>query len=278
MDRVLISCERFTDLPPILALAEANGAGLELQEFANDPDILDGAWRSQVQRYRKALSGFSGELALHGAFLDMYPGSPDRRVAGLARERFQTNLLAAAEMGAHIIDFHTNYLPLIDDPHYLPGWLERQVVFWRDLAQEAQQADITIVLENMWEPEPGIIRRVLEIVNSPALRACIDVGHACVYSRIHVSAWIEAMRPYLAYVHLHNTDGQHDVHLPFGTGVLDINSLLNQLRALPTPPTFCIELPTLTDIKASLPFLRLEKTSHGDAKPPKEMLDVAVSR
>lgn len=257
MDRALISCERFADLPATLALAESMGLGLELQEFGNDPDLLDGAWRNQVQHYRKALSGFVGELALHGAFLDLFPGSPDRRVVALARERFCTNLLIAAELGAHLIDFHANYVPLIDDPHYLPGWTERQVVFWHDLAVEARQVGVTMVLENMWEPEPGLLRRVVEAVDSPFVRSCIDVGHTCIYSRLSLAEWIETLGPYLIYTHLHNTDGQRDTHLPFGTGVLDMQSVLNQFRALPSPPIFCLELPTLADIKASLPFLNL---------------------
>jgi sugar phosphate isomerase/epimerase len=254
MDRVLISCERFADLPAMLALAESAGLGLELQEFGNDPDLLDGAWRSQVQRYRKALSGFSGELALHGAFLDMYPGSPDRSVVKLAREHFQTNLIIAAELGAHIIDFHANFLPLIDDPHYMPGWIERQIAFWSDLAPEAMQVGVTMVLENMWEPDPIILRRVVEAVDSPFLRSCIDVGHACIYSKLRVVDWIETLKPYLTYTHLHNTD----VHLSFGTGVLDMRDVLDHLRhILPTPPILCLELPTLADIKASLSFLNL---------------------
>ncbi len=253
-DRVLISCERFSDLPAMLALAESNGLGLELQEFGNDPNLLDGAWRTQVQRYRKALSGFSGELALHGAFLDMYPGSPDRRVSGLARERFQTNLVIAAELNARTVAFHTNYLPLIDNPLYFPDWIDRQIVFWCEMVPEAEQTQTTIVLENMWEPEPGILKHILEMVNSPLVRSCIDVGHICIYSKLRVADWVKELEPYLVYTHLHNTDGQRDVHLPFGTGLLDMHSVIKHLRALPAPPIFCLELPNLADIKASLPF------------------------
>ncbi len=257
MDRVLISCERFTDLPSALALAESAGLGLELQEFGNDPNLLDGAWRTQIQRYRKALSGFGGELALHGAFLDLFPGSPDRRVASLARDRFYTNLQIAAELGAHLVDFHANYLPQIDDPRYLPAWLERQTAFWQDLAAEAGRLGVMLVIENMWEPEPSILNRIIEGTASPFVRVCLDIGHAYVYSKLGVSDWIEALKPQLVYVHLHNTDGQRDVHLPLSTGVLDMRSILYQLRSLSEPPIFCLEMPNLTDIKASLPFLDL---------------------
>jgi sugar phosphate isomerase/epimerase len=120
MDRALISCYSLSDLPTFKAVAESYGIGLELQEFA-DPVLLDGDWRGQVARYRAVLSDFAGELTLHGAFFDLFSGSPDRRVAGIARERYRQNLTIAAELGAHLINFHANYLPLIDEPHYQIG-------------------------------------------------------------------------------------------------------------------------------------------------------------
>src|SRR5512136_2922531 len=147
MDRALISCERLSDLPALQALAESYGVGLELHEFA-DPNILDGDWRGHVARYRKALVGFPGELTLHGAFLDLFSGSPDRQVVAIAGERYRQNLTIAAELGAHVINFHANYLPLIDDPRYLSGWIERQIAFWHPLAQEAGTLGEMIVLEN----------------------------------------------------------------------------------------------------------------------------------
>ncbi len=257
MDRVVISCKQLDELPPILALANSHSIGLELQEFSNVPDLLDGEWREQVKRYRRVMGSFAGELAIHGSFMDMFPGSPDRRVAALARERFHTNLLIAAELGAGIANFHVNYMPQIDDPAYLPGWIERQIAFWRSMATEAEPLGVRMVLENMWEPDPALIERIVKAVDSPFVRSCIDVGHAQLYSTLPLAEWIAALQPYLTYVHLHNTDGQKDNHLPFDTGVLDMHHVLNQLRALPHPPIFCMELPALADIEASLPFLNL---------------------
>jgi sugar phosphate isomerase/epimerase len=59
------------------------------------------------------------------------------------------------------------------------------------------------------------------------------------------------------YTHLHNNHGDADVHLAFGDGVIDFPELLNELRALPQPPLFSLELPELDSIKASLSYLQL---------------------
>ena len=256
MDRALISVEHFSDLPEHLALAVRHRLGLELQEFS-EPGVLDGDWRGLLEQYRQALTGFDGLLSMHGAYIDLVSGSPDMRLVALSRERYLHNLDIGHELGVKYIDFHANYLPLVDHPSYLPGWVERQVAFWTPLAKQAEKTGIVLLLENMWEPDPAIINRILDRVPSPCLKACLDVGHAALYSRLPLSAWIKALGDNLVYTHLHNNHGDTDVHLAFGDGVIDFPEILATLRGLPKPPLFSLELPTLESIKASLPYLQL---------------------
>jgi sugar phosphate isomerase/epimerase len=256
MDRALISVEHINDLPEYLPIARRDGLGLELQEFS-DPSVLDGDWRGLLEQYQQALAGFTGLRAMHGAYIDLVSGSPDMRLVALSRERYLHNLEIGRELGVKYIDFHANYLPLVDHPSYLPGWMERQVTFWTPLAEQAEQVGIVLLLENMWEPDPTIINRILEQISSPYLKACLDVGHAALYSKLPLSAWIKAFGDNLVYTHLHNNHGDSDVHLAFGDGVIDFPEILEMLRGLPRPPLFSLELPTLESIKASLPYLQL---------------------
>ena len=257
MDRVSISCERLSDLEGHQALAESRQLGLELQEFSN-PVLLDNDWRGRLREYQSCLNGFAHPLTMHGAFIDLISGSPDRRVAALARDRYLQNLDIAQTLNATVIDFHANYLPLVDHPSYLPDWENRQVDFWGPLAEEAARAGVTLVLENMWEPDPRIIGRVLKRIGSSNLKACLDVGHASLYSRLPVAEWMKDLEDNLVYTHLHNNHGTTDEHLAFGDGVIDFPELLSMLRALPKPPMFVLELPNLESIQASLPYLNLE--------------------
>lgn len=256
MDRVLISCERLSDLPSYLRVARTHKLGLELQEFSN-PTLLDDDWPGLVRQYRAQIGDFEGPITMHGAFIDLISGSPDRRVAAIARDRYHQNIEIANELGATVIDFHANYLPLVDHPSYLPDWEHRQVDFWGPVSEAAAQSGVKLVLENMWEPDPAIICRVLTQIRSPYLKACLDVGHACLYSRLPVSLWISSLGSELVYTHLHNNHGTTDEHLAFGDGVLDFPELLATLRALPQPPMFTLELPTLDAIQSSLPYLEL---------------------
>ena len=257
MDRVSISCERLSDLEAYLELARSRKLGLELQEFSN-PVLLDDDWRGQLREYQSRLDGFEYPITMHGAFIDLISGSPDRRVAAIARDRYRQNLEIAHALGARVIDFHANYLPLVDHPSYLPDWENRQVDFWMPLAEEAAKLDVMLVLENMWEPNPGIIYRVLSRIQSPHLKACLDVGHAGLYSRLPISAWIKELSDQLIYTHLHNNHGTTDEHLAFGDGVIGFPELLGALRGLPKPPMFILELPNLASIEASLPYLEID--------------------
>jgi sugar phosphate isomerase/epimerase len=257
MDRTLITVERFSDLADYLLVARKHGLGLELQEFA-EPNVLDGDWRSLLQHYQRTLDGFPGLLTMHGPYIDLVSGSPDKRLVALSRERYIHSIEIGRELGVKYIDFHANYLPLVDHPSYLPGWVERQVAFWVPMAELGTRYNIVLLLENMWEPDPEIITNILDRINSPHLEACLDVGHSSLYSRLPISAWIKSLGRHLVYTHLHNNHGDADEHLAFGDGVIDFPELLDALRALPVPPLFSLELPALHLIKASLSYLQLD--------------------
>ncbi len=256
MDRVLITVERFNELADHLAVARRYGLGLELQEFS-DPNVLDGDWRGLLQKYQQTLTDFTGLLAMHGPYIDLVSGSPDKRLVALTHDRYLHNIEIGDELGAKYIDFHANYLPLVDHPSYLPGWLERQVAFWAPMAELGKRYGSILLLENMWEPDPAIITKILDEIDSPYLKACLDVGHATLYSQLPISAWTASLGRHLIYTHLHNNHGDADEHLAFGDGVIDFPELLDALRALPEPPLFSLELPSLHLIKASLSYLKL---------------------
>ncbi|WP_352427849.1 sugar phosphate isomerase/epimerase family protein [Thermoflexus sp.] len=257
-----INCGRLADLPALRDFAEVHGLGLELQEFAS-PETLEGDWRALIRRYRQALAGFAGPISLHGPFVDLFSGSIDPRIAAVAMERYRQAMEIAVELGAWLVNFHLNYNPLVDEPSYRPRWLERQAAFWSELAEEAQDAGVRIALENMWEPDPFLQVEVIQRVNHLSIGACIDIGHAYLYSRVPIQAWINILEPILIYVHLHNTNGIQDRHLPLSHGIIPIEPVLSRLVRCMNRPVLILELPGLAEIQESLPILQriLQQTS-----------------
>lgn len=258
MDRILFTTYTLGAIAQYRSQAERLGGGLECHVFA-DPTLLssNGSVGRAVDLYADGLSGFQGILGFHGAFYDMISASIDPEVVALTLRRYRQGLHIASQLGGEYIVFHANYMGGWKLANYRQGWHQRQVDFWRSFGAEAAARGIYVLLENMWAPEPSILLDVLEEVDNPYLRACLDVSHAALYSTVPISEWIRTLAPYLHLCHLNNTDGALDSHLPLGTGIIDYAAVLAQLRALPVPPLLTLEMPCWDIVAASLPFFDL---------------------
>jgi len=258
VETILLATYR-RDIRRHLELAQAHGAGLELQIYGYEPNLLDEGWRDLVVQHKALLRGFEGALALHGAFYDLCPASLDRRVAALARERFLLNLDIAAELGARHVVFHTDFIPVVPNPFYRAGWTERQVVFWQGMVPEIGQRRLTVALENLWEPQPDIVGQVLDQINSPLLGACLDVGHCYLYAPAHPLAdWVARLSGRLVHCHLNNHGGRYDDHLPLDApgGVIRYREdVLPLLNGLATRPWCVLEMDDLEHLERSLRYL-----------------------
>ena len=257
MDRFLLttSC---TDLSAYRDCAESFRLGLELQAFA-EPEALSGKWRDMLADHKRQLRGFSGDLGFHGSFYDMNSGSRDPEVVKLTQKRYRENLIAAAELKAKYVVLHLNYLGPLKLLGYHDDWNKRQMDFWCTFIDEIPRYGVQVLLENSWEDRPEIVIDVLQAVNSPYLRACLDVAHATIYSKIAFSEWLLAFEPYLECCHLNNHDGEHDLHLPLNEGVIDYNEIVTSINNLARRPYMCLELPSLTSIEASLEYLQTQE-------------------
>lgn len=258
MDRILYATYNLDDVTYYRPQAERLHGGLELHVFA-DPILLsaNGQVDEAIATYGAALDGYSGILGFHGAFYDMVSASIDPEVVALTLRRYRQCLDIANRLGGDYLVFHGNYMGGWKLPNYRLGWHERQVAFWRPFAEEAAERGICVLLENMWAPDPAILCDVLEEVDNPYMRACLDVAHVALYSELPISHWIDIMAPYLSVCHLNNTDGQFDSHAPLGEGIIDYQQVLARLRALPQPPLLTLEMSDRDVVSASLPFLDL---------------------
>ncbi|MCC6804207.1 MAG: sugar phosphate isomerase/epimerase [Anaerolineae bacterium] len=254
-DRVLLSASR-TNAEDCIRLAVRHGLGVELMAFAY-PDVLDGDWRAEMERYRALLKPVTGVLTLHGPFLDMSPASPDNQINEVCRGRFRHALRIAHELGGKIVILHANFIAAIRTESYRTGWHARSVTFWADIAEYAQQLGVTVAIENMWEFDPDIIGDVLKEIDHPYLRACIDIGHAHLYSEVTFTRWLDTLKPYLVHLHVNNNDGSMDFHGGLAGGFLDYPHLLGMVRALPNPPSITMEMDSIADMEASLGFFQL---------------------
>lgn len=244
----------WSDLAASRRLAEERGLGLEIQHFTTGA-LLDGAWRAKVDEINAALKGFKGVLSLHGPYDNLDPGAWDPQVAAISRGRYLHAMQIADQLGARIIVFHCWYWPTLKYHGGVPRWAERRVPAWQDLARSAEKFGITLVAENVWEPDPQAQITLIDAVNSPALRACLDTGHANMTAATPLSQWIEQLGERLVYVHAHNNCGASDDHWAFEKGTLDMRAVIKNFAARTAPPRICLEMRSLDHQMASLKMI-----------------------
>jgi len=249
-DQVLL-CATKHNFDECLALAHQYGIGLEIQTFAY-PDILDGETANLnelVKHYHAQLRTFQGRRTMHGPFIDMASGSPDRLVQAVVRQRVQQTIEIAAQLSVDLIVFHPNFIASLRNDDYRTRWVNNQIAFWQPLTEQAARYGITLAMENMWEFEPQIIAEMLDGLKAANICTCLDVGHAFLYSdpQHDIDEWLRVMQPYLHYTHLNNHNGRLDQHSGLLDGVIDYTAVLEKLRRLTAPPAFALEV---TDVRA----------------------------
>lgn len=258
-DRVLLSAG-LNNFEECVELARKYNLGIEVMAFAF-PHILDGDWQEVLEYYKDMLADISGPITMHGPFMDMVSGSPDERVNAVTYHRYAQALRIAKDLGAKQVVFHANYIGLLHNEFYRTGWHQRNVDFWGPLGDYAQEYDVIVAIENMWEFDPTIIGNLLKELKHPYLKACLDIGHAHLFSdrNFRFNYWLETMEDYIIELHMNNNNGIMDEHHGFDWehGVLNYTNLMPKLRQLPIKPDMVLEMDQVKDMADSLHHFKL---------------------
>ena len=216
------------------ALARQWQLGLETIAFSYAPLLDDSA---ALPRTREEIHGISS-LWLHGPFAELIPCAIDPLARDVAMRRFRQALDAAQALGIRRMVFHGGFIPHV----YFPEWyVEQSVWFWREFLRDVP-ADMTLALENVMEPSPETLVSIAAQIDDPRLGLCLDVGHAntCV-SETPPMDWIVPMAPWLRHVHLHNNQGDTDLHAPLGEGNIPMRQIIDTVLQAAPEATFTIE-------------------------------------
>jgi sugar phosphate isomerase/epimerase len=239
-------------LPEFVAFAQQNNYNLELATFAY-ANVYDTDWDQVLEQHKLQLSQFSGKISLHGIYKDILIHSYDSKIVDVARERIQGSIDVAKALNAQKIVFHGSVNPLVADEWYLKNWLEKNAVFWK---QVLSQYSGVVLIENIWEPNPEILRSLIDMVDSSRLKVCLDVAHAHVYSKVPLDTWLSVLGGAIVYMHYSDNNGQVDQHSIVGAGNIDWQSLTRSIQRLKLCPDVVLEECTLNNTQASIDYLR----------------------
>lgn len=237
-----------------LDFAEEHHYNLEIATFAY-ASVLDGDWQRIMKEHQQQLSGFRGAVSLHGVFQDIFVHSSDSKIAEASKERIFRNLEIASSLRAKYVVFHGGFNPLIRGERHIDNWLERNADFWSEVLKKY---NITVLLENLWEPTPEVFRRLLDQVGSPRLKLCFDTGHANVFSEVPFKEWFAMLSQHIPYVHVNDNKGEVDNELVPGDGTINWRDFTNIVQEYQINPEVVLEVGTLEKTRQSLTYLETQ--------------------
>ncbi len=209
-----------------------------------------GAFRSIARVFARA----GRRITLHGPFQDLSPGALDDFILAASRRRLRQAWRWLPVFRPEAVICHLGY----EDRHYLwdrENWLSRVVATYRELGAQAQACGARVMLENVYEQDPGLIKEAIERIGLPNVQVCLDVGHLHAFGGGDFAGWLETLWPVIGHLHLHDNQGRQDDHQALGTGTVPLDQVLTFLAQRGKQPRITLEPHQEDSLTPSLEYL-----------------------
>jgi sugar phosphate isomerase/epimerase len=209
------------------------GLGVEIQDFTH-PELLDLGWEDRVKEYKKTLEGFSNTISIHGPFLDLKPISPDKPIRDASHNRYLTSLNIAKELNADYCIFHSQINPWLNEPVIKDLNNNLNKDFWRNILKEVEDFRGTILIENIFEDDPILLKELIDTIDLPNVKVCLDIGHARLRNNKGLEEWVRILKDKIKYIHFHWNEGLYDEHhRPLDENIVFMKGLLRKHKIEP---------------------------------------------
>jgi len=202
--------------------------------------VLQELDKQQCRESAKIIADAGLKVTFHAPFMDLRPAALDDKIRQASVDRIKQVFDLAPYFQPLKIVCH----PSFDERYYVSCddlWLENSVKTWTEIIVLAKQAKTIIALENVYEKEPGILRRLFESLSSEHVCFCFDTGHFNVFSYEPLSEWFAQMGKYIGHLHLHDNYGKTDEHLPVGDGTFPFDLFFETLQTIKIKPSITLE-------------------------------------
>ncbi|MBN1364997.1 MAG: sugar phosphate isomerase/epimerase [Syntrophaceae bacterium] len=199
----------------------------------------------------KILTDADLKITFHAPFMDLRPGALDDKIRQISVERIKQVFDLTSYFSPLKIICHASF----DDRYYVSCddlWLEASVKTWKELIALAEADKVIIALENVYEKNPRILRRLFEALPCDRICFCFDTGHFNVFSHEPLGVWLTELGKYLGHLHLHDNFGGNDEHLPVGCGNFPFAELFQSIRKMKKNPTVTAEAHNQNNLWESL--------------------------
>jgi sugar phosphate isomerase/epimerase len=236
---MLIGTMNHPERPVLDEIAWMADAGMEFLDLTFEPPAT-ASWEVDTKAIRTALERARMEVVGHTAwYLPMASSIPEIRLAAVAE--LKRCVQKFAEVGAKWMNIHPDrHTPW----HPRSFYIEQNLRSLRELLSEAQHCGVGLMIENL----PGDYNSAPQLGElldpMPELGLHLDIGHAnLVVPQNTTEEILDAYGNRLKHVHLHDNKGGHaDLHLPLGTGTVDLHRALSSVQKTGYDGTITLEV------------------------------------
>lgn len=254
IEKFISSTVEFHDIYKAVEIANELDLGLEISRFGKLKE-LDEKFDETLDMYEDAIKDLKNNLTLHGFFSNLCPVSKDPAISNVSKDRYYQSLEIASRLGAKTVVFHTCFNNLLKQQVYRDNFFHGSVEFFNELIPHFEENNIIATIENVHEPNFEMIRNIIAAVNSPNLKATIDIGHFNLHSNIPMRDWIKNYGIMLHHMHFHNNYKDEDSHQSLKKGSLDIKEVLLLLKEFQLYPQITFEIFNKDDLYESVEYL-----------------------
>jgi sugar phosphate isomerase/epimerase len=183
---------------------------------------VDEADRMEARRIGRELADRSILCTVHGPYMDLTPGSVDKDIRRITREKLKKAVEIAHLLGARGVVCHNAY-----DRWRYGGleetWLDNSAETWAEILKDA--GDMPLMIENIFDETPEIILALLERFDKGNLWVCFDTGHFNLFTTLPLEEWLVPLKERIREFHIHDNHGKSDEHLPVGQGLFPFREL-----------------------------------------------------
>jgi sugar phosphate isomerase/epimerase len=213
--------------------------GLDFLDLTLEPPSAT-SWRVDAREVRRLLEEYNLGVVGHTAYY-IPMASPFEEIRQASVAEFRRCIRQFAEIGVKWMNIHPDrHAPM----HNRAFYIQRNIQTLEELLPEAEACGVGLMIENLPGDfnSPAQLGELLDPL--PSLGLHLDIGHSNLMVPHNTCGEIlAAYGDRLRHVHLHDNKGGHaDLHLPLGSGTLDVAKEVAALKKFGYDGTITLEV------------------------------------
>ncbi|MBW6515305.1 MAG: sugar phosphate isomerase/epimerase [Candidatus Cloacimonetes bacterium] len=209
---------------------------LNLELCITDSSYLYEKYQPFARTLAHTISELNLRTIFHLPFYGLQLGCKDTYIRKLSYEIIIQGLKRCSELNMKRAVMHVatpSYIPAIG----LEKWLQSFYQNLEKILGYCEEKDITLLLENTFEPDPEIFATIFQRFPSDKLSICLDIAHIYCYSEANFLDWWSSLSQKIQHIHLSDNNGEEDSHLALGEGIIDFQEVFEHSFTLPVTYT-----------------------------------------